>query len=348
MSIFLNGVKFWQEFIEIGSQIRKSLDNGDQGEINRFITIFNDKLSNISEGSIDFEVSDNGFYELSFLSKGIKTTQFIHSLLKKLAPQSILDNWIINAYSQPLSERGFHSIFKLNDKEIKGVECLIYYEVNEDTKMLNVAFYHPNLVGVEKNQQNQIALYLLEQFIGECEMEARIGSFEVVEKESEQENVCYLPNFYEDICDIVSAYEWVEYSDPTQIYTVYKLEAKLDKLDIRHDMKLIITKHPALQAELINNTYDVCKNFKTLGGSFGYLYYEVQYADEKEAFLRQDIEKQLNNMLYELNIATCIGGAIGEHCTYIDFMVFDEERFDQALVKIKKILPFVVYYKTFL
>ena len=55
----------------------------------------------------------------------------------------------------------------------------------------------------------------------------------------------------------------------------------------------------------------MCKEFKDCGGEYGYFYYEKLYEDEKEALVRQQLEKEINELLYEMSIARTMGGAVG-------------------------------------
>ena len=80
----------------------------------------------------------------------------------------------------------------------------------------------------------------------------------------------------------------------------------------------------------------------------GYLYYEKLYEDEKEALVRQQLEKEINDLLYPMSIARTMGGAIGMYYSYIDLAVFDRDGFAIALEKINEKMKFKIYYHSFL
>ena len=117
--------------------------------------------------------------------------------------------------------------------------------------------------------------------------------------------ICW-PNLYEDLCDIIIDQEWMEYHDPLSIYMAYKLDEKPVSETLRRDMKLIVTTNPQLQEEVLNKEYATCKDFADKGGEYGYLYYEKLYEDEKEALVRQQLEKEINDLLYPMSIARII------------------------------------------
>ena len=110
---------------------------------------------------------------------------------------------------------------------------------------------------------------MLELFIGELEFEARISRVEILDAEIDEENVCLLPNLYEDLCDIIIDQEWMEYHDPLSIYMAYKLDEKPVSETLRRDMKLIVTTNPQLQEEVLNKEYATCKDFADKGGEYG-------------------------------------------------------------------------------
>ena len=83
----------------------------------------------------------------------------------------------------------------------------------------------------------------------------------------------------------------------------YKLDEKPVSETLRRDMKLIVTTNPQLQEEVLNKEYATCKDFADKGGEYGYLYYEKLYEDEKEALVRQQLEKEINDLLYPMSIA---------------------------------------------
>lgn len=190
---------------------------------------------------------------------------------------------------------------------------------------------------------------MLELFLGELELEARIASVEAVdEPAADCENFCLLPNFYEDVCDIIIAHDWLEYHDPTSIYMVYKLNEQPVHDTLRNDMKLIITTNALLQEEVLQRNYDSCKDFKDKGGEYGYLYYENPYEDEKNALIRQTMEKRLDEQLQKLSIARTIGGAIGTFYSYIDVAVFDPDAFAIILEDLNTKISFALHYQPFM
>lgn len=339
---------FWIYFETIQKELEHCLDEGDHHELAHIMEDVNHQLKTIVATQMEVELSENGFYEMTLPSGGDKNVQLCSALLVKNAPEQMKENWILNAWRPPLSEKAMNSFIEIKDRRYTGADFKIYYTINEGLKMLDIEVYCEGLIGLEETYRNRLVAYMLELFIGELELEARINSISIIDEESDEENVCLLPNFYEDICDIIIDQEWSEYHDPTLIYMAYKLDEKLPSETLRKDMKMIVTTNPQLQEELLNQEYDSCKEMKERGAEYGYLFYEVLYEDEKEALVRQQLEKEVNKLLYEMSIARTIGGAVGVHYSYIDLAVFDIDGFHIALEKMNEKMNFKIYYRPFL
>lgn len=340
---------FWKYFILNREELEHALRENDHHEITHLLQDLNEHLKTICACGMEVEMSDTGFYEMTFTPQGNKNAQFATALLKKDAPQALSEDWIINAVRPPLSERAIHTILRIKDKEVTGADFHVYYTINEISKTLDIKVYCEALKDVEEKRRESMVAFMLELFIGELEFEARISSIEIIDTPDEEaENFCLLPNLYEDIYDIIIDQDWMEYHDPLSIYMAYKLDEKPVSETLRKDMKLIVTTNPQLQEELLSDSYEMCKEFKDCGGEYGYFYYEKLYEDEKEALVRQQLEKEINELLYEMSIARTMGGAVGIYYSYIDVAVFDKDAFAIALAKINEKMNFKVYYQPFL
>lgn len=339
---------FWNYFMNVRERLETALKDSNTQEYAHILKDLNEKLKSVCGCVMEVEMSETGFYEMTFDTAGNKTSQFCAALLKKDAPQKLSEDWIINAFRQPLSEKAMHSVLDINNVQYTGADFKVYYTIHEDSRTLSLRVYCEGLKGLPDDKKQSVVAYMLELFIGELEFEARISHVEILDEECDDENVCLLPNLYEDICDIIVDQDWMEYHDPLSIYLAYKLDEKPHSETLRNDIKLIVTTNPQLQEELMNKTDDSCKEFKALGGEYGFLYYEVLYNDEKEALVRQQLEKEINDLLYPMSIARTMGGAVGEYYSYIDVAVFDIDGFKAALDKINEKMTFQIYYKAFL
>lgn len=337
---------FWKYFNNIQKDIQEDLRHGDYECLQQHIHTCNERLLQINGSEIEFEKNDD-FFEMTFVNHGDASAQYISALLKKDAPEAILDDWIINSYRPALSEKAYHSVFEVKGTTYQGSDFKIYYEIDEINKLIPIKVFCKGLLELDDDQKFRITKTMLELFIGELELEARISDIEILTEEIETDDMCLLPNFYEDICDIIVDQEWTEYHDPSQIYMAYKIDEKIIYEGLRKDMKMILTTCPHLQEEILNNDFTICKQMLQYGGEYGYLYYELKEESEEYALLRQQLEKELHNLLYPLSFARTIGGAMGTHYAYIDLLIYDKNAFLLALRKIREHLNFDVYYKPF-
>lgn len=338
---------FWKYFIGVQQEIETAFQTADESLIEELRKEVNLQVQSVCDASAELDFQD-GFYELTFHGGANKTKQYICALLKKEAPKQLVNDWIIGSYRQPLSQSALHAQIQLDDEVYSGSDFMIYYEIHKDAKCITIAVYSKALCGLEENKQLQVVTAMLELFIGEIELEARISDIKILtEPKTDAENFCLLPNFYEDICDIVIDEEWSEYREPCDIYAAYKLDQTIVSETLRKDMKLIITTNPQLQSECLNQEYESCEEARRFGSEYGYFYYEIEQEKEQIALVRQQLEKELQDLFYEAGIARMIGGALGTHYAYVDCIIFDRDAFQILFEKLNEHLSFPLYYRSF-
>ncbi len=232
---------FWNYFNGVEQEIRTAFLQEDESLLEDLLREVNMQAQSVCDIRVEWEMHD-GFYEISFHGGANKTKQYICSLLKKDAPKELVDNWIINAYRQPISQTALHAQVRIDDHIYRGSDFIVYYEVDETAKCIHAEIYSDALRSLKQDQRLQVVYAMLELYIGEMELEARIGDVTVLEKpRDDAQHFCLLPNFYEDICDLVVDEEWMEYAEPCAIYSVYKLDQPLHSETLRKDMILIVT-----------------------------------------------------------------------------------------------------------
>lgn len=341
---------FWQLFLSERSELEEALRTQDEARCEDLIREINVRLESICGCKALIEYSDDGFFELTFDTGPNKTVQYICELLRQCAPKELVEDWIINAWLPPYSSKAQNAVLRIKDQMYTGADFTVFYDIDDTNHCLYVDLYCPGFKEIaDEDRKREMSAYMLELFIGELELEARIASIQAIDEPiKDSDNFCLLPNFYEDVCDIVVDQEWLEYHEPTNIYMAYKISEEPASDTLRKDMKLIITTNSLLQEELLSNNFDSCIDFRDKGGEYGYLYYENPYDDEKNALIRQTMEKKLNEMLQPLSIARTIGGAMGTHYSYIDLAIFDKDAFGIVLEDLNSKISFDLHYQAFL
>jgi len=345
MSIREQVKRFWRVFLDEKDNLEAALTHQKEQEIQEIVKILNVYYEECSNSSLEVALSDD-FYELTFHTGQDKNVQLVSTLLKALAPDKVKEKWIINAYLPALSEKALHTILKIQEQEYHPDDFYVYYDLDEANKSFHVEVYCGAFAHLDANKANEIAIYMLQLFIGECALEAYIGTINATTT-MQSGNAAILPEFYEMMLDIIEEKKWPEYNDPTMIYRIYHLQEKIESTDVRQDMKLIFTVHPILISEVLQGQLVTYHQFFDYGGEFGFLYYKNNTQNEADAIYRQQLEKKLNDLFFSAGIAKSIGGAIGTTYSYIDLAIYDKEAFIKALAKINNRLSINLSYQSF-
>lgn len=85
---------FWKYFILNREELEHALRENDHHEITHLLQDLNEHLKTICACGMEVEMSDTGFYEMTFTPQGNKNAQFATALLKKDAPQALSEDWI--------------------------------------------------------------------------------------------------------------------------------------------------------------------------------------------------------------------------------------------------------------
>lgn len=343
-----NRVKnFWKFFTHIKTEVEEAYKQKDENLIKQLKKEISLQLESVCNIGCEIEYQD-GFFELEMHCSMNKTKQLITLLIKENTPQEFYEDWKINSYRPPLSEMALNTVVEINQKRLTGNDFVVYYEIDKNLKSLHLTIVNEELFQLEKNKQYQIIYELLELYIGEIELEARISSIDIKPNlVNEIENFCTLPNLYEDICDIVIDEGWTNYCDPTEIYQALKIDEDLKSDSLRKDMKMIITSNLALYQDFFNKENTNIAEAKEFGSEYGFLYYQIQHEKEDIALVRQQLESECNNLFYPISVAKTLGGAIGTNYAYIDLIVYDRSTFNLLLEKLNTYLSFPIFYKSF-
>ncbi len=336
--------KFWQLFMKQQQELETALTNQDKAKTGELVRILNDELLSLAGCYLEVEGGEDNFYECTLLSGEDKTAQILAVYIKKFAPDQVLDRWIINDCRPPLSEKGFTMRFDVRQLSY-GVEDLkVSIDVLEEAKMVDLHIYCPGFEWQEENERRALSEIYLEMMLGSLLMEGYVNSYECVEAMDTEREWVLMSDLYEQLSELVETKGWVQFKDPTQIYRAYKLDKEEINDQINHDKILITTCHPELFTEIMNNQRTVLDQFNRLGGEYGTLAVDHDGYTEEVVHQKKVLERELNDLLYSLGIARCIGSAVGTHHYYLDVAVFDRNDFKTALAKINQQLGFTLTY----
>lgn len=337
--------RFWKVFMSEEANLKKALLEHNEEEVKEIKKILDMYFEELCNCSLEIE-EEEGIFELTFLPEQDKNAQLITSLLKAQCPKEVRNSWVIHASLPPLSKKALNTILKIKGQEYTADQFIVYYDIDTASHCLNVEMYCDAFAHLEPNKAMEIAVYMLMLYVGETALEAYINHIDIIDARKSG-NSSLLSHFYEMLLDIIEEQQWSSYEEAVDIYRVYKLDELKVEDTVRKDMKMIVTKHPLLIGEVLNDEYFTYHQFFDYGGEYGYLYYEHSNREATDAYVRQQLEKKLNDLLYPLGIAHSIGGAIGTKYAYIDLAIFDKEAFLKALDKINKRLNTTLEYRSF-
>lgn len=325
---------FWNEYNIIRKELEPALVNNDLITSAKLIDKINEKLITVANCNLEVSYVDE-FFEIDFNPGFNKTSQYICSLLVKFKPKD-LDNYSISAYLRPLSLTSESLKITDNGVEYTAKDFIVYYEIDAVNKNISIKVYCELFKNISVAEKEKYTYLMLNYFLGQLELELRITDIEIIDEPCDDENVCLMSSLYENVSDIVVDYDWPDYEDPTYIYYAYKLDKDCIEERVHKDIYLVHTSHPKLFEELNQSGKQIQEELKLLGGEYGYIYYEHTQEKEDIALYRQILEKEINNMVYDLKIARTIGGALGQKYAYINLIVFDRYLMMGAINKINE------------
>lgn len=337
--------RFWKVFLNEKKNLEKALLKQDHEEVKEIKKILDMYFEELCNCSLEIDEEDE-IFEITFLPEQEKNAQLICTLLKDMAPMEVRANWVIHAALPPLSNKALNTLLRIKNQEYSADNFIVYYDIDTNNHCLNVEIYCDAFNEMEPNKAMEIAVYMLQLNIGEVALEAYINHIDILDARKSG-NSSLLSHFYEMLLDIIEEQHWSEYKDAVSIYRAYKLDEAKTKDEVRKDMKMILTVHPLLIGEVLNEEYFTYHQFFDFGGEFGYVYYEHANHEAADAYVRQQLEKKLNELLYPLGVARSIGGAIGTKYAYIDLAIFDKEAFMKVLPKINNKLSVKLNYHSF-
>lgn len=344
MSTKDNVKKFWKTFMKEQKALEAALKAEDKNEVSEIMKQLDQSLIETAGCYLEVNGGDDDFFECTFLPGRDKTSQFICALLKKAAPKSVIDKWIVNECIPPLSDKAFHMNFNVKDLAYGVNDILVKMDVNDEAKTIDLTAYCEAFEWMEEAERETILEAYLENMIGTLQYEARINeTFCTAEKDHESEWF-ELTDLYEKLLDLAESKKWNEIHDVTQIYRVYKRDNEELVDEPGKDKVIITTSHPLLFIESCHDERHTLDQFNRLGGEYATLSYQHGGYDEKAAAMKRMLEKELNDLLYPLGIARTIGGAVGTKYCYIDLAVFDHNEMKMVLEKLNPKLPVELTY----
>lgn len=334
MSIKTNVKDFWKYFLKNLYEIEKALSMNDQDKIKYWEEQLGNECLKTAGCYLSLE-KDGDLNILIFEPMKDKTSQIICVYLKKFAPKSLVDNWVIFDCIPPLSEKIYHYHFQVEEKDYTIDDIQIgFIETPKVQDSFSISLICEAFENMNENEKDVIASTFVQNVLGDLVLNSYVEKIECgVEK---KENVKYVPlkDGYDEIIDFMELHNYKTYSDCTQIYSVYKRNESEISDEVLDDRVLISTIQPLNFVEVMNHERTSLNQITRLKGEVGFLVLEIEEFNEQEAQRKRVLEKELNDLLYDLGIARICGSGIAPKRVYFEVFIFDKEEFKKAIVKV--------------
>ncbi len=347
MSIKTNVKEFWTYFLKNLENIENTLRSNDQDKIKKLNEELGNKCLSVAGCYCSLEKDDDLFL-LTFEPMKDKTSQIICVYLKKFAPKSLVDNWIIFDCIPPLSEKIYHYKFNIDEKDYSIYDIEIgFIETPKVKDTFSVSLVCEGFENMNDNEKEIIGDTFVQNVLGDLVFNCYVEKIECVPEK--RDDVKYVPliDGYDEIIDFMDLHEYKTYSDCTQIYSVYKLSEDQVSDEILNDRVLISTIQPLNFVEVMNNDRRSLNQINRLQGEVGFLVLQIDKFDEQAALQKRVLEKELNDLLYDLGIARVCGSGIANTRVYFEMFIFDKEEFKKAIVKIVSKLQLPMTYVSY-
>lgn len=320
-------LKFWSEFEERESGIRKMIDDKIDAEV--LIKSVDDILSiAFTKAFFELGVNDEGKYELILTPEGDRAKLFQLEYWLKQAPEVLSKKW--NFYSsKPAKAKGDFAISMYNTT-LSSEDVVLYYKIDVEHQKLLLRVDSPSLMRLDQNQKYSIFFVYLDQLIGESYTMEYVGSIDFVSpgkaKGFEKIDAMGLKGLMDRI---IVENDWFKVEDILERTAGYEMTpSKAKDWQLREDVYVGFSScFPVLNA-FFHKSSELFAGFNSDGIISGFLFFEnINLPKDRIIPLRAEIEEQIITLAKAENVADLIGGATGFYFSYIDFIIYDIDAF---------------------
>lgn len=334
MSIKTNALAFWKYFLKNQKEIEIALMTKNEENIKKWSDALGEECLKVAGCYCSIEREDE-FNLLTFEPMKDKTSQIICVYLKKFAPKSLVDSWIIFDCIPPLCDKIYHYRFNIEDRDYSIDDIKIgFIETPKVKDSFSISLVCDAFENMNDNEKDVIGDTYVQNVLGDLVLNSYVDKIECSVEEKEDVKYVPLREGYDEIIDFMELHQYRTYSDCTQIYTVYKLNEETVSDEILKDRVLISTIQPLNFIEVMNNERRSLNQITRLQGEVGFLVLEIDEFNEASAQQKRVLEKELNDLLYDLGIARICGSSIASKRVYFEVFIFDKEEFKKAIVKV--------------
>lgn len=316
---------FWTTFDKEEASIRKMmLENTDPETLVQTMS----KTLKVAFEDMPFEMGINkeDKHELILSPNGNRIILIQIMYLLKYKPEHLDKHW--NFYSSKPAH-GYEGMeLSMYGLKIPANDFLIYTDLNENAKIINIEVYAPALNDLNENEKYTALFIMLDLFLGELYTMEYIGSVDFAPEEKEGVESIPLFKMKSYIDYLINEHDWEKTKDITKQYTGYRANAAEDPKELRQDVFIGSTSCFEIIRELGQENIYPLAALEEDGVYVGYIFYDNSTVpDDQMVPQRADIEDALYEVCEKQGIADGIGGATGSINSYMDFIIYDLDAF---------------------
>lgn len=319
-------MRFWNVFVKEEQQLRDLCDQLPNTQA---------QLQHTMKQTLDICLSECAF---TITKNSLK--RYVLTLSPNRDPLFILYlRYIVNKAPKRLSEHWdfYYAKQKTEDKDFMitvGEHTIGFHEVYVfpyiRNQHLSLDIYISHLYHLHKEKQLRIAYQLLIACIGEIDTMYLLESVKIMKRKKVGSfSLDRLPDFIEDL---IQSEHWINVKNPLQVYSPYTILPRKHELRLRDDMYRGVSSQLRLINEMVHYDDTHIRWAEANGIIVGFIFYEhMKIERNKQAELRECLEEKISKACEREEIAENIGVAGGIFYSYIDYVVYDWERFLQII-----------------
>lgn len=320
---------FWKAFFMEEKKLRSWIDDLDHHQMD--VETLMKQLLHICFLDPTFEVGKgaSGRYELILSPNGDPLTLLYHRELFLYMPKTLQRVW--DVYEAKPKEDPQEISIDFQDKCIHQKEVFVSCHIKEERVDLDV--YCEAMQGVSMEDRMQVIYPLLDASIGELNTMNDIGMVNFVSEKPEgsiplEHLSAYLENLREKE-------GWENRYCGAQVYTNYAMQPKQRDFYLREDIYQGSTSQIQLINEMLQQGNYHVRIAEQQGIQIGFVFFEHSMIPPEERFLfRENLEEKLSMAFAKKHVSENIGSANGWYYTYLDYVVYDWEKFLALLVPV--------------
>lgn len=315
--------EFWQWFPGIADEVKAGMKSNDpQAATERFASEVREKIGGLSwvfgpgrsEDSMSFTVTGEARKARQLLSQ------------YWLSQATDIPGWDFYSSRQPSSIEKLASVaIQVGETEIDAETLKVSPQVMVDDQRVDLRIWHQVFEHLPEDARWQISFLLLDEALGEFGTQSKLGNIEFA-PDPKAISLVELPalidqvwseNGWRDLLPLES-YVGYESPDPTKEFP-------------RGDTIAGHTVVPDVVLEFLNNGGSLDEDpVEGTGAQFVYVQIDNSVMGDDPLEFRDQVEEKILSRLD--GHGYCVGGATGIHYSYIDLLIFDGDRSEQAIV----------------